>query len=193
MNSDAASATVSTDTYSTRPSIQRLGSIDISPRARHVAHDGRSARHRADGLGASRQCLLEILTLAAIACGMGWLRAARPYSTGVLVPRRCGAPVLHRLPDRARAFVRQNVQARRVARFPAHGVGIFLRSVGRPQAYYTFEDTLSQIGLGYAFLFLLGLRSTRVQWIHSSSSCLAIGPRSPCTPARSNLIGWPRA
>jgi predicted acyltransferase len=45
------------------------------------------------------------------------------------------------------------------------GLGIFLRSVGRPQTNYTFEDTLTQIGLGYPFLFLLGLRSARVQWI----------------------------
>ncbi|HJT77532.1 MAG TPA: hypothetical protein VJ739_10065 [Gemmataceae bacterium] len=34
-------------------------------------------------------------------------------------------------------------------------LGIFLRSVGRPQTYFTFEDTLTQIGLGYTFLFLL--------------------------------------
>jgi predicted acyltransferase len=45
------------------------------------------------------------------------------------------------------------------------GLGIFLRSVGRPQTNYTFEDTLTQIGLGYPFLFLLGFRSARVQWI----------------------------
>ena len=44
-------------------------------------------------------------------------------------------------------------------------LGVFLRSVGRPQTYWTFEDTLSQIGLGYVFLFLLGLRPTREQWI----------------------------
>src|SRR5712691_7101808 len=36
-------------------------------------------------------------------------------------------------------------------------LGIFLRSVGRPQTNFTFEDTLSQIGLGYLPLFLLGL------------------------------------
>ena len=36
-------------------------------------------------------------------------------------------------------------------------LGVFLRSVGRPQTRFTFEDTLSQIGLGYVFLFLLGL------------------------------------
>jgi predicted acyltransferase len=44
-------------------------------------------------------------------------------------------------------------------------LGIFLRSVGRDQTYYTFEDTLTQIGLGYGFLFLLGLRPTREQWL----------------------------
>src|SRR6187200_2748315 len=43
-------------------------------------------------------------------------------------------------------------------------LGVFLRSIGRPQAYWTFEDTLTQIGLGYPFLFLLGLRSMRAQW-----------------------------
>ncbi len=44
-------------------------------------------------------------------------------------------------------------------------LGIFLRSVNRPMTYFTFEDTLTQIGLGYGFLFLLGLRSVRAQWI----------------------------
>jgi len=43
-------------------------------------------------------------------------------------------------------------------------LGVFLRSVGRPQTNWTFEDTLTQIGLGYPFLFLLGFRSARVQW-----------------------------
>jgi predicted acyltransferase len=44
-------------------------------------------------------------------------------------------------------------------------LGIVLRSIGRPQTYYTFEDTLTQIGLGYGFLFLLALRPVRDQWI----------------------------
>ena len=34
-----------------------------------------------------------------------------------------------------------------------------------PQTNFTFEDTLTQIGLGYGFLFLLGLRPVRVQWV----------------------------
>ncbi len=37
------------------------------------------------------------------------------------------------------------------------GLGIFLRSLSKPQTYFTFEDTLSQIGLGYFFLVLIGL------------------------------------
>ena len=44
-------------------------------------------------------------------------------------------------------------------------LGIFLRSLWANQTYFTFEDTLSQIGLGYTFLFLLGFASNRVQII----------------------------
>ena len=44
-------------------------------------------------------------------------------------------------------------------------LGVFLRSVGHPQTRWTFEDTLTQIGLGYFFLFLLGFRPVREQWI----------------------------
>ena len=44
-------------------------------------------------------------------------------------------------------------------------LGVFLRSVGQPQTYWTFEDTLTQIGLGYFFLFLLGLRPTCWHWL----------------------------
>lgn len=44
-------------------------------------------------------------------------------------------------------------------------IGIVLRSRDHVQTYFTFEDTLTQIGLGYGALFLLGLRSWRAQWI----------------------------
>jgi predicted acyltransferase len=44
-------------------------------------------------------------------------------------------------------------------------LGIFLRSQGRPQTYFTFEDVLTQIGLGYVFLFLLAYARPRTQWI----------------------------
>ncbi|HYG33958.1 MAG TPA: DUF5009 domain-containing protein [Clostridia bacterium] len=44
-------------------------------------------------------------------------------------------------------------------------LGVFLRSIGHPLTNWTFEDTLTQIGLGYGFLFLLGLRPRRDQWL----------------------------
>ena len=43
-------------------------------------------------------------------------------------------------------------------------LGIFLRSQTHPQTYFTFEDVLTQIGLGYVFLWLLGHTKVRVQW-----------------------------
>jgi len=44
-------------------------------------------------------------------------------------------------------------------------LGIFLRSMWSKQTYFTFEDTLTQIGLGYTFLFLLGFCGQRIQII----------------------------
>jgi predicted acyltransferase len=49
-------------------------------------------------------------------------------------------------------------------------LGIFLRSMNRPITNFTFEDTLTQIGLGYPFLFLLGWTRPRRQVI----ACLFI-------------------
>jgi predicted acyltransferase len=42
-------------------------------------------------------------------------------------------------------------------------LGIFLRSLTSARTNWTFEDTLTQIGLGYTFLFLLAFASLRVQ------------------------------
>ena len=44
-------------------------------------------------------------------------------------------------------------------------LGIFLRSISHRQTYFTFEDTLTQIGLGYVFLFLLAFTRVRTQVI----------------------------
>lgn len=44
-------------------------------------------------------------------------------------------------------------------------LGVFLRSVDKLQTNWTFEDTLSQIGLGYLFLFALGFCSLRTIWL----------------------------
>lgn len=44
-------------------------------------------------------------------------------------------------------------------------LGIFLRSTDSTQTYFTFEDTLTQIGLGYTFVFLLAFCRPKWQWI----------------------------
>lgn len=44
-------------------------------------------------------------------------------------------------------------------------LGVFLRSTNNSITNWTFEDTLTQIGLGYGFLFLLGFRPSRDAWI----------------------------
>lgn len=43
-------------------------------------------------------------------------------------------------------------------------LGLFLRSIDKPITYFTFEDTLSQIGLGYPLLFLLGWADEKWQY-----------------------------
>jgi heparan-alpha-glucosaminide N-acetyltransferase len=50
-------------------------------------------------------------------------------------------------------------------------LGVFLRSMDRSMTYFTFEDTLSQIGFGYPFLFLLGFYSSKLKslkWVWSA-------------------------
>ncbi|MEO6916136.1 MAG: DUF5009 domain-containing protein [Chitinophagaceae bacterium] len=42
-------------------------------------------------------------------------------------------------------------------------LGIFLRSMHAKSTYFTFEDTLTQIGLGYSFLFLVARCSVKMQ------------------------------
>jgi predicted acyltransferase len=44
-------------------------------------------------------------------------------------------------------------------------LGIFLRSIYSTQTFFTFVDTLTQIGMGYTFAFLLTLARPRWQWI----------------------------
>ena len=44
-------------------------------------------------------------------------------------------------------------------------LGIFLRSAGQSITYFTFEDTLTQIGLGYTFAFLIAFLKPRWQWL----------------------------
>lgn len=44
-------------------------------------------------------------------------------------------------------------------------LGIFLRSMGKGQTYFTFEDVITQIGLGYPILFALAFTQARSQWL----------------------------
>ena len=90
----------------------------------------------------------------------------RPDSAVVLISCWCGA-LPYSLASRLRkgaSFEKLFVHALWRS-FLLIALGIFLRSMDSSQTYYTFEDTLTQIGLGYPFLFLLGFRSPRVQWI----------------------------
>jgi len=52
-------------------------------------------------------------------------------------------------------------------------LGIFLRSMNQPQTHFTFEDTLTQIGLGFVFLFLLGY--VKEKWIWISLAAILFG------------------
>jgi predicted acyltransferase len=48
-------------------------------------------------------------------------------------------------------------------------LGIFLRSTSSRQTYFTFEDVLTQIGLGYVFLFLLAWTKPRWQIVAAAA------------------------
>src|SRR3989440_2439611 len=53
-------------------------------------------------------------------------------------------------------------------------LGVFLRSMDHSMTYFTFEDTLSQIGLGYPLLFLLGFRSSELGWAKRAWAALCL-------------------
>jgi predicted acyltransferase len=44
-------------------------------------------------------------------------------------------------------------------------LGVFLRSVGHDETRWTFEDVVTQIGLGYVFVFLLWNRGWKIQLV----------------------------
>jgi predicted acyltransferase len=69
-------------------------------------------------------------------------------------------------------------------------LGIVLRSLARPQTYFTFEDTLTQIGLGYPFLFLLALRPRREQWWALALVLLAFWAAFALYPAPGPGFDW---
>jgi predicted acyltransferase len=52
-------------------------------------------------------------------------------------------------------------------------LGIVLRSLDRDTTYFTFEDTLTQIGLGYFLVFLIALAP---RWVHyASAAAILVG------------------
>jgi predicted acyltransferase len=53
-------------------------------------------------------------------------------------------------------------------------LGFFLRSLHQPQTYFTFEDTLTQIGLGYVFLFLVGF-VVKEKWLWLALGIILFG------------------
>lgn len=75
-------------------------------------------------------------------------------------------------------------------------LGVLLRSRHHPMIYWTFEDTLSQIGLGYPFLFALGFAGPKTRWGALAVVLLgywlffALHPLPPPNPDRS-AIGVP--
>ncbi len=72
-------------------------------------------------------------------------------------------------------------------------LGVFLRLTSSVQTNFTFEDTLSQIGLGYTFLFILGLFSRACSGLCWRSFWLATGRRSRLIrcPGRTSIIRPP--
>jgi heparan-alpha-glucosaminide N-acetyltransferase len=59
--------------------------------------------------------------------------------------------------------------------FALAALGVFLRSMDHSMTYFTFEDTLSQIGFAYPFLFLLGYASSKapsLKLVWTSLGCI---------------------
>ena len=139
--------------------------------------------------GVSGEPLLVDRGLQHLARPVAGVFAPRSDSAGVLVPGGAALPF---------SIANRRARGETFGRMLGHAVwrsvalillGIFLRSLERPQTYWTFEDTLTQIGLGYTFLFLLAFASLRVQIVgvrRRSSS--ASGARSCCIrcPARTS-------
>jgi heparan-alpha-glucosaminide N-acetyltransferase len=77
--------------------------------------------------------------------------------------------------------------------FALVALGIFLRSVGAKQSNFTFEDTLTQIGLGYLFLFLLGERSVKVQGTALAVILVGYWALFACSPLPGPDFDWQQA
>ena len=70
-------------------------------------------------------------------------------------------------------------------------LGIFLRSTHRQQTYFTFEDVLTQIGLGFPILFALGFTRPRTQAIAAGAVLLGIWGAFAMYPAPGADFNFP--
>lgn len=86
------------------------------------------------------------------------IQPAFSFMVGVALPFSLGSR-LAKGQDKAQMFRHALIRS-----FILVILGVLLRFLDERQVHWTFEDTLSQIGLGYPFLFLLGFASTRVRW-----------------------------
>ena len=135
------------------------------PRPGDGADDGRGVASCPCGQSFSRELVLGILGYNQTHVEWAGCSLHDIIQPSLLVPGRRGSALLDREPDSKGADIRQTVRPRRSGDHSLLvALGIFLRSMHRTQTNFTFEDTLSQIGLGYPFLFLLGFRSPRWQW-----------------------------
>jgi predicted acyltransferase len=71
-------------------------------------------------------------------------------------------------------------------------LGVFLRSMGREITNWTFEDTLTQIGLGYPFLLILGIRTQKTQIIAFSSILVLYFLAFALYPVPNSSFDWSR-
>jgi len=66
-------------------------------------------------------------------------------------------------------------------------LGVVLRSINAGHVNWTFEDTLSQIGMGYGFLFVLGFRPARDFWLAFGAILLGYWAAFALYPVPSNF------
>ncbi len=69
-------------------------------------------------------------------------------------------------------------------------LGVFLQSLNRPETHWTFVNVLSQIGLGYGFLFFLVGKSFRLQAIVAAVVLAGYWLAFVLHPAPEGSAGW---
>src|SRR5262249_46373863 len=69
-------------------------------------------------------------------------------------------------------------------------LGVFLSSNGRSETNYTFVNVLTQIGLGYTFVFLLLGRGLKTQLIAAAAILVGYWPLFGAWPLPSDSLDW---